>query len=64
VHSHTNYGVATLKEYLLPPGMTFVIDTIEAFTNGVTQVKMHEVAMRSDADEIIPGVHLAQSLVR
>jgi hypothetical protein len=32
-------------EVMLPPGMTFIIDSIEPFTNGVTQVKMHEVAL-------------------
>jgi hypothetical protein len=30
-------------EYLLPPNMTFLIDAIDTFTNGVTQVKVHEV---------------------
>jgi surface protein len=37
-------------EYLLPPGTTFVIDAIDAFSNDVTQVKMHEVAVWSAAD--------------
>jgi hypothetical protein len=30
-------------EIMLKPGVTFVIDAIEYYTNGVTEVKMHEV---------------------
>jgi hypothetical protein len=30
-------------EIMLKPGITFIIDSIEMFTNGVTQVKMHEI---------------------
>jgi hypothetical protein len=36
-------------EYMLPPGMTFLIDAVDTFTNGVTQVKLHEVAVWAEA---------------
>ena len=44
-------------EFMLPPGMTFMIDAIETFTNGVTQVKMHEVSLWSESPKKRTAAH-------